>query len=188
MATLTEPEMAHQALALIKGVFEIAAKAKRRPAAERAPYRQVHAAPIVEALDGWVKQAEAKVEDGGRLQAALTYYTNQRDALQRFLTDGRLEVDNNACERELRALVMGRRNWQHFETKAGLEWFATFRSLISSCKLHDLNPYDYLEQMLGLARHWPMGNMLALSPKYWAATAANLDARQQQIIRPPWTT
>lgn len=186
-ATLTEPELAHQALALIKGVFEIAAKAKRLSGAERALYRQAHAAPIVEALDGWVKQAEDKAEDGGRLQAALTYYTNQRDALQRFLTDGRLEVDNNACERELRALVMGRNNWQHFETKAGLQWFATFRSLISSCKLHDLNSYDYLEQMLRLARHWPGDNMLALSPKYWATTMAGLDDRQQQIIRPPWS-
>ena len=107
-----------------------------------------------------------KVEQGGRLQAALTYYTNQREALGRFLTDGRLEADNNGSERELWALVTGLKNWQHFETKAGIEWFATFRSLISSCKLHSLNPYDYLEQMLRLARHWPQEDMLLLSPKY----------------------
>lgn len=186
-ATLTEPEPAHQALALIKGVFEIAAKAKRRPVHEGADYRQAHATPIVEALDAWVDKAQSQAEDGGRLQAALTYYTNQREALGRFLTDGRLNVDNNACERELRALVMGKRNWQHFETKAGLEWFATFRSLISSCKLHGLNPYDYLEQMLRLARHWPQNNMLSLSPKYWSSTVRRLDDHQQQIIRPAWT-
>jgi len=186
-ATLTEPGLAHQALALIKGIFEIAAKAKRLPANERVGYRQTYATPIVEALDTWVEHAASKAEDDGRLAAALTYYNNQREALGRFLSDGRLEVDNNACERELRALVMGRRNWQHFETKAGLEWFAVFRSLISSCKLYDLNPYDYFEQMLRLARHWPQENMLALSPKYWASTAKNLSEAHQQIVCPPWT-
>lgn len=186
-ATLTEAEPAHQALALIKGIFEIAAKAKRLPLEERTKYREIHATPIVEALDTWAKDVSPKVEPGGRLQAALTYYTNQREALGRFLTDGRLEADNNGSERELRALVTGLKNWQHFETKAGLEWFATFRSLISSCKLHGLNPYDYLEQMLRLARHWPKDDMLLLSPKYWSATVAKLSDHDRNIIEPPWT-
>ena len=142
--------------------------------------------PIVEALDGWVVDASTKAEDGGRLQSALTYYTNQRAALGRFLTDGRLQADNNGSERELRALVKGRDNWQHFETPEGLKWYCVFRGLISSCKLHCINPYDYLEQMLRLSRHWPKESLLALSPKYWQSTLGRLDPRQRSIVDPPW--
>lgn len=185
-ARLTEAELAYEALALIKGVFEIAKKAKRLPVAERTEYRRAHATPIVEALDTWVGEARLEAEAGGRLQSALTYYTNQREALGRFLTDGRLEADNNGSERELRALVKGRDNWQHFETPNGLEWYCTFRSLVSSCKLHGINPYDYLEQMLRLARLWPKEKMLALSPKYWRSTVQGLEPRHRETIEPPW--
>ena len=185
-ARLTEPQLAYEALALIKGVFGIVKKAKRLPLAERTEYRRIHATPIVEALDEWSADAKTKAEDGGLLQSALTYYTNQREALGRFLTDGRLQADNNGSERELRALVMGRMNWQHFETPNGLNWYCVFRGLISSCKLHDINPYDYLEQMLRLSRHWPEDEMIALSPKYWRQTLERLDARQRRIVEPPW--
>lgn len=185
-ARLTESELAHEALALIKGIFAIVRKAKRLPLAERTEYRRVHATPIVEALDAWVEAAKTKAEEGGRLQTALTYYTNQRVALGRFLTDGRLRADNNLSEGELRALVKGRDNWHHFETPAGLEWYCVFRSLISSCKLNGINPYDYIEQMLRLARHWPQERMLELSPKYWQSTVQRLDARQREIIEPAW--
>ena len=50
--------------------------------------------------------------------------------------------------------------------RASLEWFVNVQSLISSCKLHGLRPYDYLEQMLRLARHWPKEDMLSLGRKY----------------------
>jgi transposase len=185
-ARLTEPDLAYQALALIKGIFDIARKAKRMSVDDRAAYRRTHATPIVKALDAWVDDAKAKAEDGGRIDAALTYYTNQREALGRFLTDGRLEADNNGAERELRALAKGRDNWQHFETANGLKWYCVFRSLISSCKLNGINPYDYLEQMLHLARHWPTEKMLALSPKYWRDTIQQLTPREREIIEPPW--
>lgn len=67
-----------------------------------------------------------------------------------------------------------------------MKWYCGFRSLISSCKLHGINPYDYLEQMLRLARHWPTEKMLALSPKYWQGTVQQLTPRQREIIEPPW--
>lgn len=185
-ARLTESELAYPALALIKGVFAIVKKAKRVPLAERTEYRRKHATPIVEALDEWVVEAKAKAEDGGRLQAALTYYTNQREALGRFLSDGRLEADNNGSERELRALVKGRDNWHHFETPEGLKWYCVFRGLISSCKVHCTNPYEYLEQMLRLSRHWPKEKMLELSPRYWRSTVERLDDRHRAIIEPAW--
>lgn len=81
----------------------------------------------------------AHAEPGGHLRAALPYYESQRGALHRFLIDGRLER-HNTSERQLRPLVMGRHHSQHFETKPGVGWYATFRSVIASCVLLSLGP------------------------------------------------
>ena len=106
--------------------------------------------------------------------------------MRRFLTDGRLRLDNNISEQQLRNLVLGRANWTFFENRAGLSWYATFRSLLASCVLHGLNAQQYLEEVLRLAPHWPVTRVLELAPKYWARTRAALDAQQRAIIAPPW--
>lgn len=185
-ATLTEPDPAFEALALIQRIFKIERMVKRLPVEQRAKHRLEHTQPIIDIMDAWAERTAPLAEPGGRLEAGLRYYANQREALGRFIHDARLEAHNNACERELRALVLGRKNWMHFENKTGLAWYTTFRSLISSCRLHDLNPSEYLEQMLRLARHWPEERALELSPKYWRTTVANLDLRMRAAIHPPW--
>lgn len=58
--------------------------------------------------------------------------------------------------------------------------------MIASCRLHGLNPQDYLEQLLRLAPHWPVTRMIELAAKYWARTIAGLDARQRAILARPW--
>jgi transposase len=185
-ATMTESGPAHEALALIDRLFAVDAQCKRVRRAARTEFRAKHAQPILDAFDTWVSRVKPTAETGGRLRAALTYYDNQRTALRRFLDDGRLEMHNNTSERQLRPLVMGRSNWQHFETKAGVAWYATFRSVIASCVLHQLNPLEYVEDVLRLARHWPAERRIELSPKYWTATRAGLDSRLRQALDPPW--
>lgn len=185
-ATLTEPELAYEALALIQRVFQVERKVKRLPVDERSTYRLEHTQPVIDVMDAWTERMAPRADPRGRLEAGIRYYRNQREALGRFVQDERLEAHNNACERELRALVLGRKNWMHFENKTGLAWYTVFRSLISSCRLHDLNPFIYLEQMLRLARLWPEERALELSPKHWQATVANLDDRQQSVLHPPW--
>ena len=130
-------------------------------------------------------RASARAEPGGRLEKALTYYGNQRDSLRRFLDDARLELTNNVSERQLRPLVVGLNNWMHFENKTGLAWFATFRSLIASCRLHGMNPLTYLEEVLRVARHWK-GDRLPLSPKHWPGTRASLSGLHRAAIEPGW--
>lgn len=185
-ATLTEPNLAYEALALIQRIFLIERKVKRLPLEKRVAHRREHTQPIIDVMDAWAARTAPLADPGGPLAAGLGHYANQREALGRFVLDERLEAHNNACERELRALVLGRKNWMHFENKTGLAWYTVFRSLISSCRLHDVNPFDYLEQMLRLARHWPRERVLELSPKYWRATVASLDPRMQAVLHPPW--
>lgn len=187
-ALLTEPTLAYEALVLIKELFAVARAAKAFPMPERTVYRAKRARPILEAFDRWVERNRSRVDPRGRLDAALTYYTNQREALHRFLDDGRLSVDNNGSERQLRNLIGGRDNWKHFENETGLAWYTTFRSLIASCEIHDLNPHEYLEPMLRLVPHWPQTRAIELAPKYWRATLSKLDERQLRIVKPPWLT
>jgi hypothetical protein len=136
-------------------------------------------------LDRWVDGNRVRVDPRGKLEAALTYYSNQRDSLRRFLEDGRLSIDNNHSERELRNLIGGRDNWKHFENETGLRWYTTFRSLISSCEIERLNPHEYLEPVLRLLPHWPRTRALELAPKYWRDTVSKLDAQQRAIVHPP---
>jgi hypothetical protein len=185
-ATLTEVELAHEALAFIQKLFIVGRQAKQLPPGKRGEFRRAHAAPIDEAFDLWAKEAADRCEPKGRIRAGLTYYENQREGLHRFLEDERLELDNNVSERQLRNLVQGLYNYQHFETVAGLQMYCTYRSLISSAILHRLNPHDYLEEVLRLVRHWPKERMLELAPKNWRGTVEKLDDRQRRIIKPPW--
>lgn len=182
----TEPDRAYEALSLIARLFEIDRGCRPLPLAERTRQRAARSRPVLTLLDAWIERHRDGVDARGPIAAAITYYSNQRIALQRFLEDGRLRLDNNLSEQALRHLVLGRRNWTHFANETGLAWYTTFRSLIASCALHDLNPADYLEQLLRLAPHWPVTRTLELSPKYWTRTVAGLDGRQKAILVRPW--
>jgi transposase len=182
----TDPVRAHEALAILAKLFEVERDTAEIPMPARTAERARRAAPILAMLDGWIERVRPKVEPRTPLAAALTYYDNQREGLRRFLADGRLRIDNNPCEQQLRNLVLGRRNWTFFENPNGAKWWCVFRSLIASCALHGVEPGLYLEQVLRLAPHWPLPRMLGLSPKRWAATLAALTPREREIIRRPW--
>jgi hypothetical protein len=137
-------------------------------------------------LDDWVEVNREEVDSRGPLHAAIVYYTNQRDALHRFLTDGRIRLDNNPSEQALRNLVVGIANWVFFANETGIAWYTVLRSLIASAILHRLNPQIYLEQLLRLLPHWPKHRVLELSPKYWAQTIASLDDAQRATLARPW--
>lgn len=182
----TDPLRAHEALAILARLFDVERETNDIPMPAKTAERARRATPILALWDAWIERVRPEVEPRTPLAAALTYYDNQREGLRRFLADGRLRLDNNPCENQLRALVLGRRNWTFFENKNGAKWWCVFRSLIASCALHDLEPSLYIEQVLRLAPHWPRHRMLELSPKRWAATLAALSPAEREIIRRPW--
>ena len=182
----SDRDRAFEALALIAKLFEIDRSCKDLPMPLKTKARADRSRPILELLDRWVDRHRAEIEPRGLLDKAIGYYRNQRDALRRFLSDGRIRLDNSISEQQLRNAVLGRHNWTFFANETGLRWYTTFRSLIASCALHGLNPQLYLEQLLRIAPHWPVTKMLELSPKYWAGTVARLDARHRAILERPW--
>lgn len=182
----TDKDRAMGPLALIARLFQIDGACKTMPLAERTETRASRSRPILQMLDHWVDKHRDQVEPRGSLSAAIGYYENQRVALHRFLDDGRISIHNNLAEQQLRNLGQGRHNWTFFANENGLRWYTTFRSLIASCYLHQLNPREYLEEILRLAPHWSVHRMLELAPKFWADTRKKLDDHQRRIILPPW--
>jgi len=182
----SHPRVAMQFLALISKLFLIARWAQTIDLPERTEARAARASPILKAIDALVRAHEKDEDARSPLAKAIGYYKNQRAALHRFLDDGRLPLHNNASESGLRNLVLGRHNWMFFENETGLKWYVTFRSLIASCHLHDLNTQDYLQEVLRLVPHWPKSRVIELAPKHWRATRERLSDAQRAIITPPW--
>ncbi len=185
-AIRTEPERAFEALSLIGKLFEVERKTQPLTLPERTEARAAAARPVLALFEKWIEKNRDLVDPRGPLDEAIGYYENQKDALQRFLTDGRLRLDNSISEQQLRRVVLGRLNWMWFANETGLRWYTTFRSLIASCVLHGLNPQQYLEQVLRLAPHWPAMRTLELAPKYWRSTLEKLDPRQRATLQRPW--
>ena len=184
----SDRERALEALAIISELFKVDRECHDIAMPARTEARAARARPVLAIFDQWIERHREQVDPRGPLDKAIGYYENQRSALHRFLDDGRLRLDNNISEGQLRNLVLGRHNWQWFANETGLRWYTTFRSLIASAALHGLNAQEYLEQLLRLAPHWPVTRMIELAPKYWAQTIAGLDARQRAILARPWET
>ena len=182
----SQSELALEALSLISKLFEVERRTKHLPLPERTTVRAESSRPILAMFDEWIARNRDKADPRGPLEAGIGYYDNQREALHRFLTDGRLRLDNSISEQQLRNVALGRHNWGFFENETGLRWYTAFRSLIASCALHDINAQDYLEQLLRLGPSWPVTRVLELSPKYWKATVAGLDASDRELLARPW--
>ena len=134
--------------------------------------RAALARPILAAFYRWVREQLRVAPDGSPIKEALGYVRNQREVLLRFLDDGRLRLDNNPAELELRRLVVGRKNWLFCGSDYGAEWAATAVSLIASCEVHGIEPWAYLRDVLTLLPAWDQTKVLELSPSRWRETVA----------------
>lgn len=182
----SDPDRATEALSLISLLFKIDRDCHELSLPERTSVRAEKSRPVLDLFDAWVQKNRNVVDPRGPLDKAIVYYDNQRTALHRFLEDGRIRLDNNLCEQQLRNTILGENNWMFFENETGLRWYTAFRSLIASCRLHDVNSQQYVEEVLRLAPNWPVSRILELAPKYWRDTRAKLDDRQRAMIIPPW--
>ena len=108
---------------------------------------------------------------------AIAYGTKRWSALSRFLDDGRLEIDNNAAERAIRPLVLGRKNWLFAGSDAGGARAAAIASLLETAELNGIDPEAYLRHVLGIIADHPAGRVAELLPWAVPGLAARLDQR-----------
>lgn len=169
---------ARHALALIQALFALEREWKSLAPEERLRLRQEKSKPVVDAFFRWCDDEALKVDETP-ISTAIGYARNQREALCRFLTDGRLPIHNNSSENALRRQALGRRNWLFVGNDEGGEVNATLVTLLASCQMHGLEPLAYLRDLLCLLPSWPVQQVLALAPASWPITSARPDVKQQ---------
>jgi transposase len=178
-AAIAKDRVAREGLWRIHELFELDQGWQHLPPAARKALRDERLRPQLDAFFIWAEAEYAKVKDTrGLLRSALGYVVRQRAALVRFLDDGRLRMDNNVSERELRAVAVGRKAWLWVGSDDHAQATANLFTLIASCKLHGLDPEAYLRDLFRVLCHWPKDRYLELAPRYWAATRARLDPKE----------
>ena len=137
---------------------------------QRLELRRSRSRGIAERYQRWLHRTLAGEPPESSLAKGCTYSINHWCALTRFLEDGRLPLDNNLCELQIRTLAVGRRNYLFAGSDAGGEWAATLYSLLRTCALHGIDTYAYFIDLLrNLASGWSQLRLDELLPDAWAA-------------------
>jgi hypothetical protein len=171
-------EKAESAFAIktIQALFRIEKTLASLSPEGRLEVRQRESAPLVDALFAWVDEQLSTAPDESLTRNGLVYLSNQREPLQEFLRNGEIPLHNNACERELRRVVKGRKTWLSHGSAEHARRACAVYSLIASCKVHGIDPEFYLQEVLTVAPSWPAHAVLELAPKHWIATRQRLIA------------
>jgi transposase len=177
-ALSTDPERARTALSFISKLFGLERKAIDMPRKKKERFRKQYCRPVVERFYEWIDGELNRVLPQSPIRKAMNYARNHRAALERFLEDGRLRLDNNISELELRRQVVGRKNWLFCGSSDGARWNTVFVSLIASCALHGIEPWAYFRDVLSLLPRWPASRVLELAPAYWEQTRQQPDTQQ----------
>jgi transposase len=187
-AAITKDVVAREGLARIGRIFELDRSWRRRPHAEIKALRDEHLRPHVDAFFAWVDVEYDKFKSQrGFLRTALGYAHRQRGPLTQFFDDGRLRLDNNASERALRKIAVGRKAWLFVGSDDHAQAAGNLMTLIASARLHGLDPEVYLRDVFRVFPHWPRDRYLELAPKYWTATRARLDPAELEAELGPLT-
>ncbi len=175
-ATCTKSEVAREGLARIGYMFALDDGWRREPSDAVQRARSQYLRPHLEDFFAWAEVEHERVRDQrGLLRSALGYAVRQKEALMRVLDDGRLHLENNRSERELRRIAVGRKSWLFVGSHDHGEAAGHIFSLVASARLHRLDPEDYLRDLFRVLAHWPRDRYLELAPKYWAQTRSRLD-------------
>lgn len=178
-AIATKSPVAREAVYRIGRLYDREAMWRDRPPDEVKRLRDQYSRPEVDAFFAWAGAEYERVRgQRGLVRRAFGYVVRQKDALMRFLDDGRLSPDNNASERELRQIAVGRKAWLFIGSDDHAASAGNLLSLIASARLHGLDPEEYLRDVFRVLPHWPKDRYLELAAKYWPATRARLDERQ----------
>ncbi len=160
------------ALGFIQQLYRVEAEAKALGAAARRELREAQARPILERFKGWLDEQADRVLPKSPIGDAVGYARGQWTALTRYLDDGDLAIDNNASERALRRIAVGRKNWLFCGSDEGGRRAAILYSLVATCKEHRLDPWAYLTDVLARISTHPDRRRAELLPRHWKVAQA----------------
>jgi transposase len=148
-------------------LFEIEREINGKPPAERVGVRNERSRTLVIALEAWLRAERRKLSKNNMLAKAIQYSLNRWTQLTRFLDDGRLCMTNNAAERALRPVAIGRHNWTFAGSDEGAGRAAAIYTLIETCKLSDVDPQAWLADILARLPDHPVKWIDELLPWNW---------------------
>jgi transposase len=159
--------IAKEAVDRIGVFYKIESDIRGKPPDERRRYREEKTMPLLANLKAWLESTLPKLSGKSDLAAAMRYALNRWDALIRFAHDGRIEIDNNAAERSIRGIALGRKNYLFAGSDSGGNRAAAIYSLIETCKLNGLDPEAYLRSVLTRIADYPINRITELLPWNW---------------------
>lgn len=156
LATTAKAPIAIEAVERIDAIFAVERQINGLAPDRRLAARAERAAPLVVDLHAWMRAERARVSPKSAIAKAMDYMLSRWSAFARFLGDGRLCMTNNAAERALRAVAVGRKNWTFAGSDRGGQRAAAIYTLVQTAKLNDVDPHAWLADVLARIAETPM--------------------------------
>jgi len=170
-AEAIEPELTETALGYIRHLYEVEAllKPKLVDDAKRMELRAERCKPIVDEFFEWMKKTleERVLLPSNPFTEAAGYTLAREKPLRVFLEYPDVPIDTNHLEREIRPIALGRKNWLFCWTEIGAKYVGIFQSLLTTCRLQDVDPYTYLVDVLQRVESHPASDVASLTPRLW---------------------
>jgi transposase len=148
-------------------LYDIERRCKDWSTDDRLALRQREAVPILDKLGVWMKGEYQKVAPKSTIAQALAYSINRWKKLCLYSTDGNLCIDNNPVERSIRVIALGRKNYMFCGSHQAARRAAMLYSLLGTCKLHNVNPYEWLKDVIVRIPSHPINRIEELLPHTW---------------------
>jgi transposase len=160
------------ALLLIAQLYRVEEQARPLTAEDRLQLRQLQSRPILDKLHGYLLEIQGEVLPKSPEGRAVRYTLKNWAALTRYCEDGVLEIDNNATERAIRGVAVGRNNWMFFGSDEGGKTAAVLRSFVASCQRVKVEPFAWFKDVLTRIAAHPVNRLADLLPHNWASAQA----------------
>lgn len=167
LAEVARAPLAAEAVRRIYAIFAAERAINGLPAEQRLAVRQRQITPLVADLERWMREQRARLSRHAEVGKAMDYMLTRWEAFSRFLTDGRICLTNNAAERELRGVALGRKAWMFAGSDRGGERAAAMYSLIATAKLNSVDPRAWLADVLARIADHPASRLDELLPWNW---------------------
>jgi transposase len=182
-ATSSRPKEATEIMARIAKLYKVEAECAEMTPADRGKHREQYSRPVLDGIFQRFDELKSASLPSEPLRKAIDYALNQRQALYRYLEDGRLKPDNNLAENAIRPLALGRKNWLFAASDRGARATALYLGLIQSCKACSINPWEYLNDVLRRIMSHPVTRLREMLPDQWKSLQRDPNgfAGQQQL-------